>query len=155
MSINDVQLSNLKSTIDNLKSSVDALERRLDEVIKMKGIAGPPGPQGRPGNIDAAVAQAVANVQALEGEIKATASSAVNEISAAAASARESYYDTKAVADSIRANLKATDERLSTNDYLETLVLDVLEQYQLIKDGGVGDLIKHFVNEAIEASKQS
>lgn len=42
-----------------------------------------------------------------------------------------------------------------TNEFLENLVLKILEEYQIINDGDVGHLLKHHISKAIEAAQEA
>jgi hypothetical protein len=124
-------------------SDIHDLERRIAALEERKPTPGPRGPAGD-------ISAALSNVRAIEANIKASTDKAVADVTNTSADALAKI---QAAASSVHARLATLEEKLSTNNFLENLVIQILEEYQILNDGDVGSLVKHHIEKAIQSHK--
>jgi hypothetical protein len=128
----------------NIENEVSEILRRVETLEKRSTPA-----RGPAGDVVAAERAIGSRITESSNTLKAAADTAAARTKELNDTVDVAVAKINAIAERVEVRLKSLDDRLSSEDLLELAVIQTMTEYQLLKDGDVGDLLKYHIEKHV------
>jgi hypothetical protein len=135
--------------MSSTENVLNELLHRIKVLEDKKPIPGPQGVRGPCGDILAGERAIGARITESADVLKAASDQAVAGIKRLNDAVDAAVAKVNAIAEKVEDRLNTLNDRLSSKDFLDTAIIQVLIDYQIIRDGDVGDLLKHHMMDVL------